>query len=165
MDECDNTKTQLPATSEEIFDKLAKNGIWGFPKNARNLKKLKVGDRIIFRRGKFKEGECHKKNAPKHSKTGKKFIATAIVKSEPIPIKEYKKRNSIEMIGYPFTGEMIIELEDLHEFSNPEDLADKLSFCRNKKRWFSYYQGSIIHCPQQDCDKILKSNSKNKYTV
>ena len=160
MDECDKAKTLEPATSEEIFNELAeKQKRWGFPRSAKNLEKLKVGDRIIFRRGKFKKGICHGKNEPKYS-TGKNFIATAIIKSEPVLIEEYRRKNpNIRIIGYPSTGIMVVELENLHRFSNPQGiLADELSIVVNKGKWFSYYQGSIIRCPLIDCERILKLN-------
>ena len=161
MDECDSNKTRWPATSEEIFEELAKKqGRWGFPENARNLEELKVGDRIIFRRGKFKV-KCKKigKKVPKYS-TGKYFIATAIIKSEPVSIEEYKKTHpDARMIGYPSTGVMIIELGDLHEFSNHLGItADSLSFVSDDRKWYSHYQGSIVYCPPVDCEKILKLN-------
>ena len=162
MDECDcekcpkdKTKTvKCPATSEEIFDELMKQKRWGFPAGTKYLNKLSRGDRIIFRRGKFKE-ECDESKRPKFS-SGKYFVGTAIIKSNhPKPIDTYK---NFRMIGYHYTGVMIIELEKIHIFRNPVEMADKLSFVKNKDRYGGYYQGSIRPCPPADCEKILKLN-------
>ena len=123
--------------AEEIFKKLViEQKIWGFPKNARNLKRLKKGDRVIFRRKKM-------------------FIATAIIKAPPFPLEQSNYR----MVGYKETGRMIIEIDDVHVFSNPDGiLADELSFVKNQQNYGVYYQGSIRYCPTNDCQKILEMN-------
>jgi hypothetical protein len=124
-------------SAEKIFERLIKNQqIWDFPKDARNLERLKEEDRVIFRR---KE----------------RFIATAIIKSKPFPLKKSK----YEMVGYNETGQMIIELEDIHGFSNLDGiLTNELSFVKNKDKYGAYYRGSIQYCPTNDCQTILQRN-------
>ena len=49
--------------------------------------------------------------------------------------------------------------EDIQQFSNFHGiLADKLTFIKDPKKWYTHYQGSIIRCPETDGERILKLN-------
>lgn len=122
-------------SAREIYDELMEEAVWGFGANTQNIKKIGVGDKLVFYL------------AGKH---GQVFVGTAEVSSPPILTgrEEYRSK-------YWFN------LSKVNVWNYPRSIRDYLSrldFIKRPEVYGTYLQGGSTTISREDYLKIISSS-------
>jgi hypothetical protein len=130
-------------TALEVFETRLKEGFWGIPGTARKRDSLRRGDRIVLYVG-----------FPQNA-----FPASAVLETDcyKLPPQEADARSHAgRLVRYEYG----VRLSDIKRFPTPRpvnDLAPKLDFIKNKVRWGTAFQRTIIQISEKDFRTITHS--------
>lgn len=126
--------------AEEIYRQRMQDGFWGLNENNVNFKSLCEGDNVIFYVG----------------RPNSFFVGTATLASPGFQLTEEEKvRLSHGISFYSVNTGVLLRNIDVWEDSIPIlNLLSRLSFIKNKDKWYAYFQGGVIRISEHDYQAI-----------
>ena len=130
----------IPA--REIYETLARRGVWLIWRATPYQRDYRAGDRVLFYLA--RSGQCQ-------------FAGTAELAGEPEPTTrgETDMADSLGLIGYD--RKLILRNAQRFREGIPiRPLIAELTFIKNKRWWGHSFRQSAIRIPKEDFDRILR---------
>ena len=126
----------------EVLKDRVKNKFWSLSSKARNVKKIKPGDYVLF----YVTG-----------KDGRGFGGYGVIATEPHPVTPEQRFHIVGMPSEAF--DYAVDFSEAVVWDKPialEELGDKLSILKGRRSLKIPFRGSIIKITEEDFQTVIQ---------
>jgi len=136
----DHREGGRPVAARDVFMNRVKYRFWSFSKHAANLKKIRIGDRVVLYVG-----------GPK----GGYFAGNATIASNPYPMSKIERDLTMGTPSKSF--DYIVDLMDVEVWEKPvsfKDVCERLALIKDKTMPGAYLQGSVKKLSEEEFNML-----------